>query len=52
MITKITELNQDEYKYLFDEAKNALGVDDINSLDTYFLRIKDLVEKDLRFSKS
>lgn len=49
MITKITELNQDEYKYLFDEAKNILNVDDINSLDTYFLRIKDLAEKDLHF---
>lgn len=49
MITKVTSANKDKYSRLFEKARETLGitnVDELNSLDAFFTRIRDLANED------
>lgn len=50
VITKVTAENKALYNVLFEKANKAMGFDDIVSLDTYFVALKRLADKNPIFT--
>lgn len=50
MITQVDDKNREKYQALYAKANNALGIRSINSLESYFTHIQELLGKSRQYT--